>query len=69
LIAPHLRRARVARSSVRDPQQQAFHAGLLVIAAAAVAAPALYAAASLDVKDVLLQRRIDDNWWLELDMR
>ena len=27
------------------------------------------AAASLEVKDALLQRRIDGNWWLELDMR
>lgn len=27
------------------------------------------AAASSKDKDVLLERRIDDNWWLELDMR
>lgn len=27
------------------------------------------AAASLSMKDVLLERRIDGNWWLELDMR
>lgn len=27
------------------------------------------AAASLKDKDVLLQRKIDGNWWLELDMR
>jgi hypothetical protein len=27
------------------------------------------AAASLKEKDVLLERRIDGNWWLELDMR